>query len=165
MKLTISAIWSLFALLFLCGPGAAKAQRAQDSTVLPYLVQEVCIDQTGAVLRIDPYFCPKNGTLRQLQIGEPLPYHKHNQVEPHNPVSRQDDEEKHSDFEQHDSYPVRALNGNVLSIDPFDFEPDRLSASLDGYDVYRIDDGWTSVEETRDSGGFGITWFGANCKM
>jgi len=60
---------------------------------------------------------------------------------------------------------VRALNGTVLSIDPFDFEPERYSARLDGYDVYRIDDGWTSVEETRDSGGFGITWFGANCNI
>jgi hypothetical protein len=165
MKLTVSATGSLFALLFLCGPRTAKAQQAQDSTALPYLVQEVCIDQTGAVLRIDPYFCPKNDTLRQLQIGEPLPYHKHNQVEPHNPLSPQEGEDKDSDFELHDSYPVRGLNGNVLSIDPFDFEPDRFSSRLDGYDVYRIDDGWTSVEETRDSGGFGITWFGANCKL
>src|SRR5271170_7605621 len=130
MKITISVIWSLFALLFLCRPGASKAQRAQDSTVLPYLVQEVCIDQTGAVLRIDPYFCPKNDTLRQLQIGEPLPYHKHNQVEPHNPVSPRDGEDKDGDFEQHDSYPVRALNGKVLSINPFDFEPERYSARL-----------------------------------
>lgn len=165
MKLIIGTVWCLSVLLFLCGPGAARAQQAQDSALLPYLVQEVCIDQTGAVLRIDPYFCPKNDTLRQLQIGEPLPYHKHNQVEPHDPISRQDYEDKDSDFEQHDSYPVRALKGNVLSIDPFDFEPDRFNASLDGYDVYRIDDGWTSVEETRDGGGFGITWFGANCKM
>ena len=165
MKLTITAIWSLFALLFLCRPGTAKAQRAQDSTVLPYMVQEVCIDQSGAVLHIDPFFCPKNGTLRQLQIGEPLPYHKHNQVEPHNPELPQDYEDKDGDFEQHDSYPVRDLNGKVLSIDPFDFEPERYSARLDGYDVYRIDDGWTSVEETRDSGGFGITWFGADCNL
>ena len=165
MKLTIRTIWSLFALVFLCWPGAATAQQVQDSTGLPYLVQEVCIDQTGAVLRIDPYFCPKNDKLRPLQIGEPLPYHKHNQVEPHNPLSPQEYEDKDSDFELHDSYPVRALNGNVLSIDPFDFEPDRFNSRLDGYDVYRIDDGWTSVEETRDSGGFGITWFGANCKL
>jgi hypothetical protein len=165
MKLTISAVGSLLALLFLYGPGAAKAQTTQDSTALPYLVQQVCIDQTGAVLRIDPYFCPKNDTLRELKIGEPLPYHKHNQVEAHNPVSPQDNEDKDSDFELHDSYPVRALNGEVLSINPFGFEPDRFSARLDGYDVYRIDDGWTSVQETRDSGGFGITWFGANCKL
>ena len=164
MKLTIGTICSLFALLFLCGSGAAKAQRTQNSTGLPYLVQEVCVDQTGAVLRIDPYFCPKGDTLRQLQIGEPLPYHKHNQVEPHNPVSPQSGIDRDSDFEQHDSYPVRALNGNLLSIDPFGFEPDRSNARLDGYDVYRIDDGWTSVEETRDSGGFSITWYGANCK-
>jgi hypothetical protein len=164
MKQTISAICSLSALFFLCGLGAAKAQGSQDSTVLPYLVQEVCVSQTGAVLPIDPYFCPKNGTLRQLQIGEPLPYHKHNQVEPHNPASPQDGLDRDSDFEQHDSYPVRDLNGTVLSIDPFGFEPDRSNARLDGYDVYRIDDGWTSVEGTRDSGGFGITWFGANCK-
>ena len=165
MKLTNSAIWSLFGLLFLCGPGATKAQLAPDSTELPYMVQEVCVDQTGAVLRIDPYFCPKTDTLRQLQIGEALPYHKHNQVEPHNPDSPQDYEDKDGDFELHDSYPVRALNGKVLSIDPFDFEPERYSARLDGYDVYRVDDGWTSVEETRDSGGFGITWFGANCNL
>src|SRR5271168_1213127 len=127
MRLTISAIRSLFALLFLflCGPGTARAQRAQDATELPYLVQEVCIDQTGAVLPIDPYSCPKNGTLRQLQIGEPLPYHKHNQVEPHKLESPQDYEDKDGDFEQHDSYPVRALNGKLLSINPFDFEPER----------------------------------------
>lgn len=165
MKPINSAVWSLFALLLLCGPGAAKAQQAQDSTALPYLVQEVCIDQTGMVLRIDPYFCPKNDNLRQLKVGEPLPYHKHNQVEPHNPLSPEEGEDKDSDFELHDSYPVRDLNGKLLSINPFDFEPDRFSARLDGYDVYRIDDGWTSVEETRDSGGFGITWFGANCKL
>ncbi len=165
MKLTVTIIGSFFVFLFLSGPGAAKAQPAQDSTALPYLIQEVCLDQTGAVLPIDPYFCPRNGTLRPLQIGEPLPYHKHNQVEPHDPVSPQEGEDKDSDFELHDSYPVRALNGKVLSINPFDFEPDRFSARLDGYDVYRIDDGWTSVEETRDSGGFGITWFGANCKL
>jgi hypothetical protein len=128
-------------------------------------VQEVCVSQTGAVLRVDPYFCPKNDTLRQLQIGEPLPYHKHNQVEPHNPESPQSSEDRDSDFEQHDSYPVRALNGKVLSIDPFDFEPERSNARLDGGDVYRIDDGWTSVEETRDNSGFRITWFGAHCKM
>jgi len=164
MKLASRTIWSLFALLFLCAPGAVNAQQAQDSTVLPYLVQEVCVDPSGAVLRIDPYFCPKNSTLRPLLIGEPLPYHKHNQVEPHNPVAPHEGDDKDSDFELHDSYPVRALNGKVLSIDPFDFEPDRFSARLDGYDVYRIDDGWTSVEETRDSGGFGITWFGGGCK-
>jgi hypothetical protein len=165
MKLTIRAIWSLFALLFLCAAGAANAQQTQNSAELPYLVQEVCVDQTGAVLRIDPYFCPTSGTLRPLQIGEPLPYHKHNQVKPHNPISPQDNQDKDSDFELHDSYPVRTLNGTVVSINPFDFEPDRFSARLDGYDVYRIDDGWTSVEETRDSGGFSITWFGANCKL
>lgn len=157
------AIWSIPVLL-LCGSGATIAQ-AQDSTELPYLVQQVCVDQTGAVQRIDPYFCPKNDTLRPLQIGEPLPYHKHNQVEPHTPTTPEQGEDKDSDFEQHDSYPVRALNGTVVSINPFGFEPDRYSARLDGYDVYRIDDGWTSVEETRDSGGFSITWFGADCKL
>ncbi len=164
MKIAIGASCSFVVLLSLCRLGVAQAQGMKNSTELPYMVQEVCVDQTGTVQRIDPYFCPKEDTLRQLKIGEPLPYHKHNQVEPHDPVSRQSVEDRDSDFEQHDSYPVRALSGTVLSIDPFDFEPDRSSARLDGYDVYRIDDGWTSVEETRDSGGFGITWFGANCK-
>lgn len=144
--------------------GTASAQEAQDSTVLPYLVQEVCVDRTGAVLSIDPYLCPKNDSLRQLQIGEPLPYHKHNQTEPHTPVSPTNGIDRDSDLELHDSYPVRALSGKVLSIDPFDFEPDRSNARLDGYDIYRIDDGWASVEGTRDNGGFGITWFGAHCK-
>lgn len=164
MKLAIGAIGSLFALLVLCGIGTARAQQAQSSTVLPYLVQEVCVARTGAVLRIDPYFCSKNDTLRQLRIGEPLPYHKHYQVEAHDPVAQQQDEDRVRDFKLHDSYPVRALNGTVLSINPFGLEPDTNNASLYGYDVYRIDDGWASVEETRDHGGFGITWFGSNCK-
>src|SRR5215468_10848989 len=129
MNLTIVVSESLLAFLFLCGVAATKTQ-AQDSTDLPYMVQEVCTDQTGAVLRIDPYFCPKNGTLRPLRIGEPLPYHKHNQVEPHNPEAAQDGEDRDGDFELHDSYPVRALNGKILSIDPFDFEPERFSARL-----------------------------------
>lgn len=164
MKLAIGPIGSSVALLFLCGMGTAKTQAAQGSTVLPYLVQEVCIAQTGAVLSIDPYFCPKNDTLRQLRIGEPLPYHKHYQFEHHDTMSSQQGEDGDRDFKLHDSYPVRALNGTVLSIDPFGLEPDRNNASLYGYDVYRIDDGWASVEETRDHGGFGITWFGSNCK-
>lgn len=164
MKLIISTICSLFAFLFLCGSGAAQVQRTQNSTGLPYLVQQVCVDHAGAALRIDPYFCPKGDTLRELRPGEPLPYHKHNQVEPHNPASPQSGIDRDSDFELHDSYPVRALDGTLLSIDPFGFEPDRSNAPLDGYDVYRIDNGWTSVEETRDSGGFSITWYGDNCK-
>lgn len=164
MRLAAIAIWSLLAILFLCGPGAGMAQ-AQDSTDLPYMVQQVCVDQTGAVLAIDPYLCPKNDTLRPLQVGELLPYHKHNQVEPHSPVSAKEGEDKDSDYELHDSYPVRAPNGKVLSINPFGFEPDRFSARLDGYDIYRVDEGWTSVEGTRDAGGFGITWFGADCKL
>lgn len=162
MKLVRCGMWSVVVLL-LCGPGVTAA--LAQSTELPYMVQEVCVDKAGAVQRIDPYFCPKGDTLRPLQIGEPLPYHKHNQVEPHDPTAPEQGDDKDGDFEQHDSYPVRALNGTVLSIDPFDFEPDRFRAPLDGYDVYRVDDGWTSVEETRDSGGFSITWYGEGCKL
>ena len=164
MKLTSSAICSLFALVALCAFGTAKTQETQDSTVLPYLVQEVCVNSSRKVLRIDPYFCPKTDTLRQLQIGEPLPYHKHNQVDPATAMDRPLNPDRDGDLELHDSYPVRALNGNVLSINPFDFEPDSFHAYLGGYDVYRITDGWATAEETRDSGGFSITWFGANCQ-
>lgn len=164
MKRAIFAIGSLFPLLFLCGMGTAQAQRTQTPDVLPYLVQEVCVDRAGAVLRIDPYLCPKSDTLRQLQIGEPLPYHKHYEVESADPASSQQVEHRDRDFTRHDSYPVRALNGTVLSINPFGLDPDMNNASLYGYDVYRIDDGWASVEETRDHGGFSITWFGSNCK-
>ncbi|MFP5232341.1 MAG: hypothetical protein ACLGQX_06875 [Acidobacteriota bacterium] len=66
--------------------------------------------------------------------------------------------------QEHDSYPVRALNGEILIINPFDGEPYDRYEPHDGYDIYRIADGWASVGETKDGGGFSTTFFGANCK-
>lgn len=133
----------------------ACAQTLQKNMPADYLVQEVCIDQSGKMLPIDPYSCPQGDTSRPLEIGEPLPYHKHDQPGPNHPDG----------YQQHDSYPVRDLGGSLLIVNPFDYEPfDRFKSWRDGYDIYLVKDGWVSAGETKDGGGFSTTFFGANCR-
>jgi hypothetical protein len=145
---------AVLAFLFL-GLGAAMAQSKPDSSSLPYLVQEVCADPTGAALLIDPYNCPHDDTLRQLKIGEALPYHKHDQPGPEHPDGQQ----------RKDSYPVRDINGDLLSINPFDSVPfDSFKSWHDGYGLYRVADGWVSSRGTKDTSGYSQTFYGADCK-
>jgi hypothetical protein len=53
--------------------------------------------------------------------------------------------------------------GRLLVVNPFDHEPFDRFKSRDGYDMYRVEDGWVSVGGTRDGGGFSTTFFGAGC--
>lgn len=111
-----------------------------------YLIQKVCVDAGGTVLIADPWQPPAGATLRNLAIGEKLPYFKHDQPMPGLP----------SGYQRHDSYPALDAAGNEIIVNPF-YYGDHPG---NGVDVYRILDGWTSVGETQDGGGFSTTFFG-----
>jgi hypothetical protein len=119
-----------------------KAEDPQD-----YLIQKVCIDGRGNVLLADPYDPPTGSHLRNLRVGEPLPYYKHDQPAPGHPYG----------YQRHDSYPVLDKEGRELSLNPFFFGDDNPG---NGYDIYCLREGWASASSSRDGGGFSSTFFG-----
>jgi hypothetical protein len=124
-----------------------------DDLALDYLIQDVCVDPSGRVQLIDPYYCPAGDTLRPLGPGEALPYHRYDQPSA-NMNARQ----------RHDSYPARTRDGRIIVINPFDHAPfDQFKPWRDGYDVTMVRDGWASAGGTR-SRLLGTTFFGAGCK-
>ncbi len=142
-----------------CAAFAAHAAdpRAGDqalATVIDLLIQKVCVDPRGRVLRVDPFFCRDPDRLRSLRVGEALPYHKHDQPLPGHPEGVQ----------QKDSYPMVDLQGRLLIVTPFGHEPFDRFEPYDGYGLYRALDGWASTEGSRDAGGFSTTFFGAGCR-
>jgi hypothetical protein len=111
-----------------------------------YLIQKVCVDTGGTVLIADPWRPPAGATLRNLAIGEKLPYFKHDQPMPGLP----------SGYQRHDSYPALDAAGNEIIINPFHYG----DHPGNGVDIYRVMDDWTSGAETQDGGGFWTTFFG-----
>jgi hypothetical protein len=131
----------------------ALATSAED-IARDYLIQKVCLDQSGKVQAIDPYNCPPDGKLRSLEPGEGLPYHRYDQPVADKPNSRQ----------RHDSYPVTARDGQEVVVNPFDHAPfEQFKPNRDGYDLTMVREGWTSVGGTR-SRNLGTTFFGPGCK-
>ena len=118
-----------------------------------YLIQRVCLDQSGRVQAVDPYNCPAGGTLRLLEPGEALPYHRYDQFVP-----------DLQDRERHDSYPVRTRDGHEIVVNPFHHAPfGPFDAKRDGYSITVVREGWTSSGGTR-SKLRGTTFFGAGCR-
>jgi hypothetical protein len=125
-----------------------------DDLARDYLIQKICLDAFGRVQLVDPYYCPAGGTLRSLEPGEALPYHRYDQLVADRPNDRQ----------HHDSYPIKTHDGQEMVANPFHHAPfGQFDASRDGYDITVVRDGWTSVSETRAGRG-ATTFFGAGCK-
>jgi len=131
--------------LCLLGGPSLKADDLED-----YLIQKVCVDANGKVLPADPCFPPPGATLRNLRIGEKLPYYKHDQPGVGLPNGHQ----------RHDSYPALDKDGNKIVVNPFIFDDN--NAPDNGCDIYTVRDGWASAGETRDGGGFSTTFWGKN---
>ena len=52
-------------------------------SVSDYLIQDVCVATDGSLLADDPWDgCPAGAVARDLRVGEPLPYHRHDQPGP-----------------------------------------------------------------------------------
>ena len=132
-----------------CAKPEIQTSAPTETIAREYLVQEVCTDSNDKAIPIDPCQCNSPNHLRDLRPGEPLTYHKVDQ----------------QGVQRHDSYPDKTPGGGEIIVNPFDFRPfEQFNPAGDGYDVYEIRDGWVSVSETKDGGGFAQTFFGEGCK-
>jgi hypothetical protein len=123
------------ALLVAAALGLVAAPATADDAAPPewrlvydYMVQDVCVDPADAplvgVTPVDgPERCPRH---RDLQVGERLPYHKHDWA------SREARATLPQGYQRSDSFPIRTRRLGVAVVQSFDFgaPPDRF----DGFD-------------------------------
>lgn len=121
-----------------------------------YLIQDVCEGGNG-LLSDDPYDgCPQGSAQRNLRVGDPLPYHRHDQPDGNNPLG----------FQRHDSFPRPGPGGTIRYVHPFDFAPfGEYNPASDGYDVSEADGDWAAIVGTRDPGGLAQTFYAPGCAM
>ena len=157
-KITSVMAVSLLAPLFTVGPAAA---RAHSTDPWDWILQHVCADASDRPVPADPYDgCPNGTHERPLKLGDPMPYLRHDQPAPGHPDG----------FQRHDSYPLVDRHfGGVVSASDFDFDYHEPYGAMhpgdgDGYDVYRVSDGYVSGSGTRDAGGYRQTFFGPGCR-
>lgn len=146
-------VFTLAAALYsnsVCAASVADLPQTSHST---WISKSVCVNSAGQLLPVDPYpACPPNSTIRKIRIGDPLPYSNIDQ----------------GGFQRNDSYPLYDKNRNPIYMHTFDFVPFgefNLYDGSDGYDVYTVMNGFVSVVNTRDGGGYGQTFYGANCSQ
>jgi hypothetical protein len=132
---------------------ASSVQDLPQNAYTTWITKSVCVNSVGALLAVDPHpGCPAGATIRKIAIGDPLPYANIDQGR----------------FQRNDSYPVYGGNGATLFMHTFDFAPFgefNLYDGSDGYDVFAVLNGFVSFSNTRDGGGYGTTFFGANCSL
>ncbi len=149
-----SGLESLAGLSLIVLPGAAVPQNSRISDELyDYLVQDVCLDKTGAVTSADPLTCTKR---RNIAIGEKSPY-----------LLTDTDYARNLTFQAMNSLPVRGTDGEVrilypkLNQGPFDrnFRMTRFDEAEDGYDLADISHSrFVSFIRTSDGGCFDQIW-------
>ncbi len=139
----------------------ASAGRAHSTDPMDWLIQHVCADVRDEPTSVDPYGgCPAGTRDRRLNLNEPLPYYRHDVGDSGHPLG----------FQRHDAYPiVDRRYGGVVSANDFDFDYSEPYGVMhpgdgDGYDVYRVANGWVSGGDTRDGGGYSQSFFGEACK-
>jgi hypothetical protein len=132
---------------------AGSVQDLPQTSHVTWISKSVCVNGAGELLPVDPYpACPPNAVIRKIRIGDPLPYSNIDQGR----------------FQRNDSYPVYDRNRAPVYMHTFDFPPFgefNLYDGSDGYDVYKVLNGFLSVVNTRDGGGYGTTFFGAGCSQ
>lgn len=132
---------------------ASSVQDLPQSAYTSWITKSVCVNSAGVLLAADPYpACPVGAAIRKIAIGDPLPYANIDQGR----------------FQRSDSYPVYAKTGVTLFMHTFDYPPFgefNLYDGSDGYDVFATLNGFVSFSNTRDGGGYGTTFYGANCAL
>ncbi|NOT88083.1 MAG: hypothetical protein HOP03_07865 [Lysobacter sp.] len=124
-----------------------------QNNYVTWISKSVCVNDAGELLPVDPYQgCPPNAGIRKIQIGDPLPYANIDQ----------------GGFQRSDSYPVYDKLRAPVFMHTFDYSPFgefNLYDGSDGYDVFKVLNGFVSAVNTRDGGGYGQTFFGAGCSQ
>ena len=137
------------------------AARAHSTDPMDWIIQHVCADASDKPTPVDPYGgCPPGTRDRRLNINEPMPYYRYDKGDRGHPLG----------FQRHDAYPIIDRHyGAVVSANDFDFDYSEPYGVMhpgdgDGYDVYRVANGWVTGGDTRDGSGYSSSFFGANCK-
>lgn len=154
--------WIIVSLTVIVLSWGCRASSAAEATVaqlnindpMSWLVKSVCTDAQNLVLAADPYGgCPTGAAIRKIQAGDPLPYHNIEQ----------------GGYQQRDAYPVYNPNdGKTWIIATFDYSPFNeysLYNGTDGYDVYALQNGWATIANTSDGGGYGQTFYSSGCTI
>ncbi len=124
-----------------------------SSSYKDWLVRKVCADSSDRPVPTDPYDgCPSGTTMRQQKMGDPLPYH----------IADLPGEQRADAWWTYDK------DMNPYYFHTFDYTPFNqynLFSYSDGHDSYSIKNGWVSIADTRDGGGYGTTWWGSGCTV
>jgi hypothetical protein len=153
------------ATLGLTGAATAEAVVATAATIRDFMIQNVCLDASGAVVAgtapIDGD--PRCAAQRDLDPGERLPYHKHDHPSPGQRAGAP------TGYQRHDSFPVETAGFGVVVEHSFDFgagEPRRFGlfdTGSDGGDIAILSPGLVSIGATED-GGAGFQLFVGECQ-
>ncbi|MGH7046426.1 MAG: hypothetical protein ACREE2_08555 [Stellaceae bacterium] len=143
--------------------GAAAAARTHSTDPMDWLIQHVCANAANQPIAVDPYGgCPAGSHERRLGLADPLPYFRHDQPGPNG--------NHPNGYQRHDSRPIVDVHTHrVVVANDMDFDYTAPYGMMhpgdgDGYDLYRVVNGYATGGGTRDGGGFSQTFFGPDCK-
>lgn len=162
LGLTLRRVLAGVAVLLLLAAGSASA-RPRSTDPMDWLIEHVCTDAADQPIAVDPYAgCPAGSRERRLRLHDPMPYLRHDQ-----PGKNGD----HPDgFHRVDSHPMIDVHTRtVVAENDFDFDYFEPYGPVhpgdgDGFDVYRIANGYATGGGTRDGGGYSQTFFGPDCR-
>jgi hypothetical protein len=148
-------------LLFFAGGSASARPHSVDP--MDWLIQHICVDASNRPIAADPYGgCGAGSLERRLLLDDPIPYLRHDQ-----PGKGGDHP---NGFQRLDSHPILDVHSNtVVAANDFDFDYFEPYGPMhpgdgDGFDVYRVADGYASGGGTRDGSGYSQSFFGSDCK-
>jgi len=150
------------AALLLFGAGSALSN-THSTDPMDWLIQHVCVDSTDQPIAGDPYYgCPASSRERRLGLHDPMPYLRHDQP------GRNGD---HPDgYQRHDAHPMIDVHTRtVMSANDFDFDYFEPYGAMhpgdgDGFDLYRVANGYATGGGTRDGSGYSQTFLGPDCR-
>jgi hypothetical protein len=147
--------------------GAEPPLVGSSETVRDFMIQNVCIDGSGAVLEgVSPIDGDRRCvTQRDLKLGEKLPYHKHD-----HPAATGEHGPLHG-YQRHDSFPVETAQFGVVVEHSFDFgeEGGRQfgvfdAGQGDGGDITLLTSPAVSFAATEDGGAGFQLFVGPECR-
>jgi hypothetical protein len=163
--------WRALPWLWLAAALSATAFASDDSlvgspgAVRDFMIQNVCIDRSGATLEGVNPIDPTCSTQRDLLPGENLPYHKHDYP------AAADRGRLRRGYQRHDSFPVATAQFGVVVEHSFDFG-DGGGRQFGVFDAERGDGGditlllpqAVSFAATEDGGGGFQLFVGPGCR-
>src|SRR6516164_7599533 len=138
-----------------------------SATVRDFMIQNVCINGSGAVLEgVSPIDGDRRCvTQRDLMPGESLPYHKHDHA------AAADGRGTPRGYQRHDSFPVETAQFGIVVEHSFDFgdgggrQFGRFDAGRgDGGDITLLSSQAVSFAATEDGGGGFQLFVGPECR-